>query len=88
MRGSAVSFAGPYVFDGEPDAAKEQLYLDAMRSESDPDVIERLLRYGAPGAARNPAIRRFVVRAASHPDARVKKAAEAILARPDVATPP
>jgi len=83
VRGSAVSFASPYAFEGG--AERAQLYLDAMRSETDAEVLKSLVRYSGPGAANNAAIRRFVLRSLVHADESVRINALDVVARPDVA---
>jgi hypothetical protein len=85
VRATAASFASRHAFGGERAPDKEQLDLDAMRSETDVENLEGLVRYSAAGAARNAGIRRFVLRSVAHFDVRVRTSALGVIGRSDVA---
>jgi hypothetical protein len=85
VRATAASFASQHAFGKERTPDREARYLEAMRSETDVEMLESLVRHAASGASRNPAILRFVLRSLGHADARVRRAALAALGSPDVA---
>lgn len=85
VRASAASFAAQYAFGKEPTPEREALYLDALRSETDPELLASLVRHAGSGMQRNAEIRNVVLRSLSHFDARVRREALAGIGRPDVA---
>lgn len=85
VRATAASFASQYTFGAEPMPEREARYLDALRSENDPEMLASLVRHAGDGIKRNPAIRNLVLRSLGHFDPRVRREALAALGRPDVA---
>jgi hypothetical protein len=85
VRATAVSFASQYAFGSEPSPEREAQYLDALRSETDPEMLASLVGHAGDGIKRNAAIRNFVLRSLSHFDPRVRRRALAAIGRPDVA---